>query len=117
MFRGYLAVNAACPECGNEFYHHRADDFPQYLTIFVVAHILATALLVVDDLWPDLPLGVHYAIWPSLVIVLSLLLLPRFKGALIAYQWALRMHGFETAHSIVVDGAHKGLPIARRTAA
>jgi uncharacterized protein (DUF983 family) len=29
-----------------------------------------------------------------LAIALSLALLPRVKGALIGWQWALRMHGF-----------------------
>ena len=95
---GYLKVNEVCPACGEEFHHHRADDFPQYITIFVVGHVLVAALLVVDDLWPNLPVSVHYAVWPTLVLVLCLWLLPVFKSMLIAYQWALHMHGFETAH-------------------
>lgn len=98
LLSGYLKVNDACPACGEELHHHRADDFPQYVTIFVVGHILVAALLLVDDLWPDLPVGFHYAVWPLLVVVLSLWLLPMIKSSLIAYQWALRMHGFETAH-------------------
>lgn len=97
---GYLKSNDACPACGEELHHHRADDFPQYVTIFVVGHILVAALLVVDDMWPNLPTAFHYAVWPSLVIVLSLWLLPVFKSMLIAFQWALRMHGFETAHRV-----------------
>jgi len=32
--------------------------------------------------------------WAALTIVASLALLPRVKGALVGYQWALRMHGF-----------------------
>ena len=99
LLHGYSKVNDRCPSCGEELYHHRADDFPQYLTIFAVGHVLVAALLVVDELWPDLPIGLHYALWPSLVVVLSLWLLPICKGGLIAYQWALRMHGFETAHA------------------
>lgn len=95
---GYLKANDACPVCHEELHHHRADDFPQYITIFVVAHICIAALLLVDDLWPDLPVAFHYAVWPTLVIILCLWLLPVFKSMLIAYQWALRMHGFETAH-------------------
>jgi uncharacterized protein (DUF983 family) len=35
-------------------------------------------------------------LWPTLTLALVFLLLPKFKGALVAYQWALRMHGFET---------------------
>ena len=34
------------------------------------------------------------AIWLPLVIILSLVLLPRIKGMLVGLQWALRMHGF-----------------------
>ncbi len=34
-------------------------------------------------------------VWPAVAILLSLWLLPLVKGALIAYQWALRMHGFD----------------------
>lgn len=94
----YLKVHDACGSCGEEFHHHRADDFPPYITIFVVGHIVGAAMFAVDDFWPNLPVGFHYLIWPTLVIVLALWLLPIFKGALIAYQWALRMHGFETAH-------------------
>ena len=98
ILRGYLRVNEACPTCGEELHHHRADDFPPYITIFVVGHILGALMFAVDDMWPDLPIAFHYVMWPVLCILLSLWLLPVFKGGLIAYQWALRMHGFETAH-------------------
>lgn len=94
----YLKVNDACPSCGEELHHHRADDFPPYLTILVVGHVLGALMFAVDDAWPDLPMAFHFLIWPTLVVVLSLWLLPIFKAGLIAYQWALRMHGFETAH-------------------
>ena len=33
----------------------------------------------------------------SLALGLSLWLLPRIKGAMVALQWSRRMHGFETA--------------------
>lgn len=110
ILHSYLKVNDACAVCGEELHHHRADDFPQYITIFVVAHVLVAALLMVDDLWPDVPMAVHMIVWPSLVIAMSLWLLPIFKGALIAYQWALRMHGFETAH----QAPQAALPDAER---
>ncbi len=117
ILAGYLTVNEACPCCGEELHHHRADDFPPYVTIFVVAHVLAAALLAVDDMWPDLPLSAHFVIWPTLVVLLSLILLPRIKGALIAYQWALRMHGFETAHRVPAKALQATVPSVHRTAA
>lgn len=94
----YLKVHPACDACGEELHHHRADDFPPYITMFVVGHILVGAMFAVDDMWPDLPMSFHFTVWPALCILMALWLLPIFKGALIAYQWALRMHGFETAH-------------------
>ncbi len=95
MFRAYLKVNDACPQCGEELHHHRADDAPPYMTIAVVGHAVVGMLVAADKYWPDAPLWLHAALWPALALILSLWLLPVMKGGLIAYQWALRMHGFE----------------------
>lgn len=99
IFRSYLKVNDNCPECGEELHHHRADDAPPYFTIFIVGHIIGTLMIFAENIVPDAPLWAHALIWPGLTLILSLWLLPLIKGALIAYQWALRMHGFETAGS------------------
>ena len=96
MFRGYLKVRDACDVCGTEFYHHRADDAPPYFTILITGHVvvplMATFLATTD--WP---VWLHSVVWVSLAMAMMLSLLPRIKGALIALQWALRMHGFEFA--------------------
>ena len=42
-----------------------------------------------------IPLWIHSLVWPIVTLALCLMLLPRIKGALIGYQWALRMHGCE----------------------
>lgn len=97
IFYRYLKVNDKCPVCGEELFHQRADDAPPYMTIFVVGHIIGASMLMVEEKWPDAPVWLHLAIWPALTIILSLTLLPMMKGALIAYQWALRMHGFDDA--------------------
>ncbi len=95
MFRAYLKVNDICPHCGEELYHHRADDAPPYLTILVVGHIVGSLMLLTETYWPDAPIWLHAMIWPTLALILSLWFLPILKGGLIAYQWALRMHGFD----------------------
>lgn len=100
IFYRYLKVNDRCPSCGEEFFHHRADDAPPYVTIVIVCHIVGTGILTLDTFEPNLPLIYHMLIWPPLTLALCLLLLPMFKGALIALQWALRMHGFETASAV-----------------
>ena len=94
MFRAYLKVNDTCPVCDTPLHHHRADDAPPYLTILVVGHLVGFLMLSVET-WNDtLPIWLHAVVWPTLALVLCLALLPVFKGGLIAYQWALRMHGF-----------------------
>ena len=47
MFRRYLKVADACPACGEELHHHRADDAPAYFTIVIVGHIVVSLVLAV----------------------------------------------------------------------
>jgi len=96
MFYRFLKVSDCCPHCGEELHHHRADDAPPYFTILVVAHVIGALMLFVEEHNDALDVRIHMVLWPVLTLLLVFWLLPRFKGALIAYQWALRMHGFET---------------------
>jgi uncharacterized protein (DUF983 family) len=108
LFRAYLKVADTCPKCGEELHHHRADDAPPYFTIFVVGHIVGAGILILERLYaPDT--WVHYAIWLPLLLGLSLWLLPRVKGALVGYQWALRMHGFGGPEPDI-DALHQTTP-------
>ena len=102
-FRSYLKVNDACPHCGEELFHQRADDAPPYMTIFVVGHIIGTFMILVEEYWPDAPTWLHAMVWPTITLILSLWLLPIIKGGLIGHQWALRMHGFETVGRKLIE--------------
>jgi uncharacterized protein (DUF983 family) len=93
MLQGYLKVRDTCPACGEELYHHRADDGPAYLTILIVGHLMAPLLLASFVKFRPDPL-VLATIFGVGCVALSLFLLPRLKGALVAMQWAKRMHGF-----------------------
>lgn len=93
MFRGYLKVRDACPVCGQELHHHRADDGPAYLTILIVGHLLAPALMFTFVKFRPEPI-VMITGFTIGTVALSLYLLPRLKGALVGLQWANRMHGF-----------------------
>ena len=93
LFYAYLKVNDACPSCGEELHHHRADDAPPYFTMLITGHIVV-GLMISAAMYRDWPDWVHMTLWPTMVIVMSLWLLPRVKGALVGLQWALRMHGF-----------------------
>lgn len=93
LLKGYLTVRAACPVCGEDLSHQRADDGPAYLTILIVGHIMAPVLLTVYTLYRPEP-WVTIAVFSTGCVLLSLFLLPRLKGMLVAIQWARRMHGF-----------------------
>jgi len=47
LFSRFLKIADHCPACREEFHHHRADDFPAYLVIVVVGHIIVPAILAV----------------------------------------------------------------------
>lgn len=96
LFGGYLKVAAGCEACGAELHHHRADDLPPYLVIFLVGHLVGYGILVTETRM-ELPLWVHLAVWPLLALVLCLALLQPVKGAVVGLQYALGMHGFGAA--------------------
>ncbi len=105
LYKSFLKVNDACPSCGEDMHHQRADDAPPYFTILIVAHVIGLFILVLEKNYP-MNAWLEGAICMALVVALSLWLLPRIKGALIAYQWANRMHGFGGVEVEGLDIAH-----------
>ena len=93
LFGKYLKVVDRCEACGEEYHHHRADDLPAYLVIFIVGHIVIGAFMGVERMF-ELTTWQHLAIWVPATLVLALGLLQPVKGAVVGLQWALRMHGF-----------------------
>lgn len=96
ILRGYLTVRENCPICGEALHHQRADDGPAYLTILIVGHVMAPLILIAFTKFRPDPLTLA-AVFSIGTVALSLFLLPRLKGAMVALQWAKRMHGFGNA--------------------
>lgn len=95
LLHSYLKINSRCSNCNLDLTKARADDGPAYLTILLVGHIMAPLLHVVYFTWRPEPL-VTFSVFSIGCIVSSLYLLPRLKGVVVAYQWARRMHGFDS---------------------
>jgi uncharacterized protein (DUF983 family) len=94
LFRAFLKVDDHCSVCQLDFTPHRADDLPAYLVIVIVGHIVVPTILWIEtDYSPSVPL--QLSIYLPLTLILSLALLQPVKGAVVAIQWALRMHGFD----------------------
>lgn len=93
MFRAYLKVADQCDVCGEELSHHRADDFPPYIAIMIVGHLLVGIMMHMDMVWHVNPMTYLLSMIP-LAVILPLAMLPSIKGAIVGLQWATRMYGF-----------------------
>ena len=90
---GYLKVNSSCNDCGEDLYHHRADDGPAWATILISGHIIAPLMLFVFETFrPD---GWIMAVsFSSVFLIAVFFLLPRIKGMFVSHQWAKSLFGF-----------------------
>ncbi len=94
FFSGYLSLGEGCSHCEEPLGTIRADDIPPYFTIAIVGHIVVPLILLVERHAPP-PLWLNLVVWPSLTLALTLLLLPKVKGAVVGLMWSLRLRGDE----------------------
>ena len=94
LFKGWLKVAPSCAVCGEELHHEQAQDFPPYITIMIVGHILVTLIMLVESNY-NWSLNTHLMIWIPLSLILSLGLMQPVKGGVVGMQWAFRMFGFD----------------------
>jgi len=108
MFRAFLKVADRCPVCGEALHHHRADDAPAYFVILITGHIVVPLVLAVEIAFAP-PYWVHLVLWLPLIVGLAIGLLQPVKGAIVGWQWAQHMHGFDARHD-APDPAQPHLP-------
>jgi uncharacterized protein (DUF983 family) len=94
MFRAFLEVADRCPACDEALHHHRADDAPAYFVILIVGHLVLPLALIVEIAYSP-PYWLHAAIWLPFTAGLAVGLLQPIKGAIVGWQWANYMHGFD----------------------
>ena len=94
LFRRFLKPVDQCAHCGQNWQGHQADDFPAYLVILLLGHLIVPLVVEVNLLF-NVPVTVQMLVWPTLTAALALLMIQPAKGAVIAFQWSRRMHGFE----------------------
>jgi uncharacterized protein (DUF983 family) len=86
LFRRFLKPVESCAACGESYGRIRADDFPPYVTILIVGHIVVPLMLVTDR--AGVSLEAQLAIWVPVTLGLTLGLLQRVKGAIIGLMWS-----------------------------
>ena len=92
LFRAYLKVHAACPNCGEDNGRHRVDDAASYFTVLLVGHLVLAPILLIEPLWL-MPLWQSLAIVLPAMIVATLIALPHIKGAVLGALSAVGSSG------------------------
>ncbi|WP_297103927.1 DUF983 domain-containing protein [uncultured Devosia sp.] len=87
LFAGYLALAPSCAVCGLDYAFADSGDGPAVFVIFLVAPLIIILALVVGSIWTLQP-WVHLLLWLPATVILSLVLLPPFKGVLIDLQYS-----------------------------
>jgi uncharacterized protein (DUF983 family) len=87
LFQSYLRPVSRCAVCGTSIGHIRADDFPPWITIILVGHLLIPFILAAQHI--AVSATMQLAFWIPVTLALTLLLLPRCKGVAIGLMWSL----------------------------
>lgn len=67
LFRSYLKLNDTCSECGEKLSSARADDFPPYIAIFIVGHVLIGWMLHAEMSGPVDPMLYVWTMIPAAI--------------------------------------------------
>lgn len=86
LFRKWLKPKDTCPHCKQDWSRQQADDFPAYIGIFVVGHLLAPVVIAMITTFKMSAWAVLATILPVAVVMLIATLQP-VKGAVIAFLY------------------------------
>lgn len=89
LYTRYLKVDPDCEACGHDLADYPADDGPAYFTILIVGHLFVAPLLLFPFIWKA-PVGLVLPLTVLPLAALTLVLLPRVKGAVIGALWAIK---------------------------
>jgi uncharacterized protein (DUF983 family) len=102
LFRKWLKPFDRCGHCKQDWSLQQADDFPAYIGIFVVGHLLAPVVIAMIGTF-------HLSAWLTLAIILPvavamlLVMLQPTKGAVIAFLWWHGIGAFKAERRPPVD--------------
>ena len=86
LFRQWLKPVDACPHCAQDWSVQQADDFPAYIGIFVVGHLLAPVVIAMIGTF-GLSAWLTLAIILPVAVVMLIAMLQPVKGGVIAFLW------------------------------
>jgi uncharacterized protein (DUF983 family) len=96
LYMRYLKVDPECEVCGHDLADYPADDGPAYFTILIIGHLFVAPLLLFPFIWKA-PVGIVLPLTVLPLAALTLVLLPRVKGAVIGALWAIKLRKAQDA--------------------
>ncbi len=94
LFKRFLKNADNCSVCAQDLGSIRADDFPPYLTMIVVGHIVVPSIVIAEREF-DLTITQDLMIWLPITALLTFWFLPRLKGLIIGLMIHLGLKGDE----------------------
>jgi len=89
LFRGFLTVAPACPDCGLAFGDHDTGDGPAVFVILILGFVFVGLALHVEFAYAP-PIWVHVILWPPLILGAAIGMLRPLKALLVALQYKYR---------------------------
>jgi uncharacterized protein (DUF983 family) len=86
LFQGFLTLRPRCENCGLDFSFADAGDGPAVFIILIGGFIVVFAAMITEVVYQP-PYWVHAALWPPLILLVTLAPLRPMKGLLIALQY------------------------------
>ena len=86
LFRKWLKPVDSCSHCHQDWSVQQADDFPAYIGIFVVGHLLAPVVIAMIATF-GMSAWLTLAIILPVAVVMLLAMLQPTKGAVVAFLW------------------------------
>lgn len=87
LFGRFLKPVAACSHCARDWTLQPSDDFPAYLVILLLGHLLVPIVVEVN-LSYDVSMVAQMLLWPVIALAMALTMIQPAKGFVIALLWA-----------------------------
>ena len=86
LFDGFLTIKPACSACGLDYGFADAGDGPAVFVMLIVGFLVVGLALWFDQRFAP-PVWVHVMLWLPFTVIVSLVLLRKLKGIMIALQY------------------------------
>ncbi|WP_296100727.1 DUF983 domain-containing protein [uncultured Agrobacterium sp.] len=86
LFDGFLKLTPHCSACGLDYAFADAGDGPAVFVMLIVGFLIIGLALWFDSVFAP-PVWLHALIWLPLTVILSLVLLRKLKGIMVALQY------------------------------